>query len=166
MTDEKREPFTQWASIYRTDKFISVQPLSGYIRALREDEGYVIYLKPDADPETVGQALLEALDKSRFIWPRDDPEFFDAERIDRCYRNWEKDFMDRYGYKTKRDAYKTMVWCRAKRSQGMISIRPHQRRDKPGEWRWLPPEQDVVIQATKDAAALGAAVRLALSRCE
>lgn len=166
MTREERLPFTQWASVHRTDKFISIQPLSGYIRTLREDEGYVIYLKPDADDETVGRGLLEAMDKSRFIWPPDEPAFFEAERIERCYRNWEKDFMSRYGYKTKRAAYKTMVWCLAERSEGTISIRPHQRRAKPGEWLWLPPEQDVVIPATRDAAALGAALRVAFELCE
>ncbi len=166
MTQEERLPFAQWASVHWTDRFISIEPLSGYRQTLREDEGYVIYLKPDVDDETLGRGLLDALDRSRFIWPRDEPDFFDGQRYDQCYRNWEKDFMRRYSYKTKRDAYKTMNWCRAERSQGTISIRPHQRRDKPGEWRWLPPEQDVVIPATRDAAALAAALRLALERCE
>jgi hypothetical protein len=48
MTSTERLPFTQWADIHRTEKFISVEPLSGYRQALREDEGYVIYLPPDA----------------------------------------------------------------------------------------------------------------------
>jgi hypothetical protein len=48
MTSKERLPFTQWADIHRTEKFISVEPLSGYRQALREDEGYVIYLPPDA----------------------------------------------------------------------------------------------------------------------
>ena len=73
--------------------------------------------------------------------------------------------MRRYGYKTKRDAYKNMNWCRATRSEGKISIRPH-KRDKPEYWTDLPPERDVVIPKTRDAAAAGAALRLALDRCE
>jgi hypothetical protein len=166
MTQVERLPFTQWASVHRTDKFISIEPLSGYRQSLREDEGYVIYLKPDMDDEALGLGLLEALDKSRFIWPPDEPSFFKWERYIRCYRNWEKDFMRRCGYKTKRDAYKNMNWCQAERSEGTISIQPHHRRGKPGEWLWLPPEQNVVIPATRDAAAVGAALRLALDRCE
>jgi CDI immunity protein len=159
-------PFAQWAEIHRTDKFISIEPLSGYSMVVREDEGYVIYLPPDATDDALGAALLKVLDKSRFVLPGDDPNLLKAERYVQCYRNWEKDFMRRYGYKTKRDAYRTMNWCRAERSEGTISIQPHLRRDRPGEWRWLPPEHNVVIPATRDEASTGAALRLALDRCE
>jgi hypothetical protein len=158
-------PFTQWADIHRTERFISVEPLSGYRQALPEDEGYVIYLPPDASDEALGQALLEVLAKSRFIWPPDEPEFFKAERYMQGYRNRQKDFMRRYGYKTKRDAYRNMNWCRAKRSEGTISVQPHKRDDKPEHWIWLPPDQTVVIPVTENAAAIGAAMRLALDRC-
>jgi hypothetical protein len=67
--------------------------------------------------------------------------------------------MQRYRHKTKREAYKTMDWCRAERSEGKISIEPHDRRPKPEEWKWLPPESKVVIPATTDATIAGAAVR-------
>ncbi len=166
MTPVKRLPFAQWADIHRTERVISIAPLSGYRQALREDEGYVIYLPPGASDHSLGQALLEALDKSRFIWPPDEPQFFEPQRYMRCHRDWQRDFMRRYGYKTKRDAYRNMDWCRVERSEGTISIQPHQRRDQPGEWRWLPPDRNVVIPATPDAVAVGAALRLALDRCD
>jgi hypothetical protein len=163
MKSTERLPFRQCADIHRTERFISVESLSGYRRALREDEGYVIYLAPDTSDIALGGALLEALDQSRFIWPDDEPKFFKAERCMQSYRNWQKDFMRRYGYKTKREAYRNMDWCRAKRSEGKISIQPH-KRDKPEYWNDLPPEMTVVIPATTDAA--GAALRLALDHCE
>jgi hypothetical protein len=72
--------------------------------------------------------------------------------------------MRRYGYKTKRAAYKNMDCCRTVRSEGKITIEPHQRLE-PEQWKWLPPESCVVIPATTDAAAAGAALRLALDRC-
>lgn len=157
-------PFRQWAEISRTDRFISIEPLSGYRFVQLEDEGHVIYLAPDATNEELGLALLEELDRSRFIWPLD-PKFLEAERYMRCYRDRQKDTMRRYGYKTKRDLYKNMDWCRAKRSEGRILIRPH-KRDKPEYWKDLPPEKDVVIPETRNAAVAGAALRLALDRCE
>jgi hypothetical protein len=157
-------PFAQWAEINRTNRFVSLEPLSGYSNVQREDEGFVIWLAPDATDEALGHALLEALDKSRFIWPRDEPEFLDAERYKRCYRNWQEDFTRRYGYKKTRHAYWNMDWCRAKRSEEKISIQPHQR-DKPEYFRDLPPDRTVVVPATDDAIAAGAALRLALSRC-
>ena len=156
--------FTQWANIHRTEKFVCVETLSGYRMIQREDNGYLVYLPPDATDEALGQALLEALDRSRFIWPPD-REFSKSERYMRCYYNWQKDFMTRYGYKTKRDAYKNLDWCRAKRSEGEISIQPH-KRDKPEYFRSLPADRTVVIPETRDATAAGTALRLALDRCE
>jgi hypothetical protein len=139
--------------------------MSGYSMIQPEDDSYVIYLPPGAGDATLGRVLLEALDRSRFIWPRDEPEFFKWQRYEQCYENWQKDFMRRYGYKTKREAYKNMDWCRAKRSEGKIWIRPHQR-DKPEYFRILPAHRTVVILETRDAATAGAALRVALNRCE
>lgn len=165
MRSTDRLPLAQWADISRTDRFISIEPLSGYRTIQREDGGLIIYLIPNAPDVALGEALLKALDKSRFIWPDDEPEFFEAERYVRCYRNWQKDFMRRYGYKTKREAYKNLDWCRAERSEGKISIQPH-KRDKPELFEDLPAEKTVVIPETRDTTALGAALRLALDRCE
>lgn len=164
MNAPKILPFTQWSDVNRTERFICVEPLSGYRIIQPEDDGYVIYLEPNASDEVLGQALLEALARSRFIFPPD-PSFSQAERYMRCYHNWQKDFMRRYGYKTKREAYKNMDWCRVKRSEGKISFRPHQR-DKPEYFRFLPPEKTVVIPETDDAVAVGGALRLALDCCE
>jgi hypothetical protein len=165
MSSSERLPFTQWADIYRTERFISIQPKSGYRRALPENEGYVIYLPPDASDDVLGRSLVEALNRSRFIWPADEPEFFEWSRFTQCSRDWQNDFMKRYGYKTKRDAYKNIDWSRAERSEGNISIKPH-KRDKPEYFRDLPPDRTVVISATDNAARIGAALRLALDRCE
>lgn len=165
MNSMQRLPFTQWADISRTEKFISIRPMSGYRMVQPEDDGYVIYLPPDATDDALGQALLKALDKSRFIWPDDEPEFFKWQRYMQCHRNLQADFMRRYGYKTKREAYDNMDWCRAKRSEGTISIQPH-KRDKPEYWRSLPADRTLVIPDTREAAAAGAALRLALDRCE
>ena len=76
MKPTDRLPFTQWADVNRTDRFICVRPKSGYSMIQPEDDGYVIYLPPDATDQTLGRALLKALDPSRFIWPCDEPEFF------------------------------------------------------------------------------------------
>ena len=157
-------PFRQQADVNRTDRFLCVQPMSGYRIVQQEDDGYTIYLPPNASDEALGQALLECLDRSRFIWPPD-PHFDDWRRYMPLHKNWQKDFMQRYGYKTKREAYRNMDWCRVKRSEGRISLQPH-KRDKPEYFRDLPPERTVVIPATADATATGGALRQALDRCE
>jgi CDI immunity protein len=156
--------FRKTAAIYRSEKFISVETLSGVPGLVyREDDPYRVYLDPDATNELIGRTLLIALSKSRFV-DNSEPEFFDPDRATRVYENWENDVVHRYGFKSKRSAYKSMDWCEGQIFNGNIEIEPH-RRGSPG-WRSLPPEKTVVIPATDDAEAVGAAVRLALSRCE
>jgi hypothetical protein len=158
-------PFSQWATVHRTERVISIEPLSGYRMVQREDDNYVINLAPSATDEELGRALLEVLERSRFIWPPDEWGFFEAERYMRCFRNWQAETIRRYGYKTKRDFYKHMDWCRIRRSEGKISIQPHKRGGKPEHWEDLPREMDVVIPETRDPAAVGAALRRALNLC-
>jgi hypothetical protein len=110
--------------------------------------------------------VLEVLKRSRVVSPIDEREFFEADRIMKNYRAWHEDFMKRYRYKTKRAAYKNMRFCRAERSEGKISIKPHKRDLKPGLWWDLPPEKTVLIPVSDDPGIVGAAVNLALSHCE
>ena len=158
-------PFMQWADVSRTDRFICVQPMSGYGLIQPDDDNYAIYLPPDAADDALGQALLECLDKSRFIPPPNEPEFFKWQRYVPLYKNWQKEFMLRYGYKTKREAYRNMDWCRVWRFEGKIRIQPH-KRDRPEYFSDLPDERTVVIPSVTAAAAAGAALRQALDRCE
>ncbi len=165
MTTTNDVPFRQKANIYQNEKFFMVLPLSGYRRFLPEDEVFYIDLKPDVAEAALGQALLQALDKSRFIHPHDDPGFFEADRIVAADKRWHQHFMRLYRYKTKRDAYKNMLYCLAERSEGKISITPHESDEKPGYWWDRPADKTVIIPATDDPVLVGAAVKLALSRC-
>lgn len=133
---------------------------------MREDEGYRIYLEPGASERAIGEALLEALKRSRVVSPTDEREFFETDRIMKNYRAWHEDFMKRYRYKTKREAYKNMRYCEVERRDGKISIKPHKRDFKPGLWWNLPPGKTVVIPETNDPGIVGSAAALALSRCE
>jgi hypothetical protein len=156
--------FRKTAAIYRSAKFISVEALSGVPGLVyREDEPYRIYLDPDAANELVGRTLLAALNKSRFI-DNTEREFFDPDRATQVYKDWENDVVQRYGFKSKHAAFKSTDWCKASLFDGGIAIEPHPRGFR--GWRSLPPEKTVVIPATDDAEAVGAAVRLALSHCE
>lgn len=159
-----QEPFRKTAMVYRSEKFICIEPVSGanILMYLEDDETYRVYLEPDATVEVLGQTLLAALARSRSV---QDKAFFDRDRATRAHANWQKDFMRRYGYKTKRDAYKNLDWCRAQVIDGKILIQPH-RRLKVDAWKYLPPDSTVVIPATEDARAVGEALRLALDRCE
>jgi hypothetical protein len=159
-------PFAPMATIYRSPRFIVIETISGS-SALhhREDKAFRTYLEPGAANEILGKTLLAALDRSRLFNPFSEREFYDGNRVMRAENNWEKEFMSRYGYKTKRDAYKDLDWCYVKRDAGKISIQPH-RRYKINAWKRLPADRTVIIPDIRDDDAVGAAVRLALDRCE
>jgi CDI immunity protein len=158
-------PFNKSAVIYKSQKFIFIEALSGASALMyREDNGHRVYLEADASDTALGEALLAALDRSRLV-DLADKEFYDPRRASRVYANWQREFADRHGHKSKRAAFENVDRCDARISDGQILIRPN-RRDKPGSWGSLPPEKTVVIPATRDAATVGAALKLALDRCE
>jgi hypothetical protein len=159
MRSTKIKPFTQWADIGKTERFIRIVPLSGYRLVQHEYEAYPIYLEPHASDEALGRALLDTLERSRFIPPR--PMFAEAEKYMRYY--WQRDFARRY--KAEREEYKSMDWCRVKRSGGRIEIHPHWR-DMPEYSLDQPPEKTVVIPAIANAEGVGAAARLTLNSCK
>ena len=158
-------PFTQWATIHQTEKGIAVDPLSGYARHLPEDEPPITYLDRNPTDTELGTVLLQALNVSRFIDPDEDIAFFKMDRILSADKRWHEKFMIHFGYKTKRQAYRNMLYCLIERSEGMIRIEPHRRDKKPGLWWDLPPEMTLFIPNTNDPNILGAAAKLALSRC-
>jgi contact-dependent growth inhibition (CDI) system CdiI-like immunity protein len=167
MTRENIPParlrFSKTATIFKSEKFICIETLSGTAGlTYHEDEPYRIYLELDATDEVLGRVLLSALDRSRYI---EDDEFYEPGRATRVYAEWEKEFTRHHGYKSKRTAFKNVDWCMTKIREGNIVIQPH-RRHSPGSWRSLPPEMTVVIPDTRDEATVGAALRLALDRCE
>jgi hypothetical protein len=157
--------FRKQAAIHQTEKFTSIEPLSGYRLIRREDEGYITYMEPDPPAEIAGHALLDAFDRSRFIDPSE-REFFHKDKVTAVYNRWQKDFMKRYKYKTKREAFNNMRYCLAVRCEGEILITPHKRDNPPWYIRDVPPEKKVIIPETTDPLIVGAAVKLALSHCE
>jgi hypothetical protein len=159
-------PFRQWALINQTERTTVVTPLSGYRRRMFEDDPQTTYLEPNPAEDELGRVVLESLNISRFVDPRTDDAFFEADRIVAANKRWHADFMTRFRYRSLRKAYENMLCCLAKRSEGRITIRPYLRDRSPGYWTDMPEERTVDIPATDDISILGAATKLALSRCE
>lgn len=74
-------PYLPTATIYKSEKFISIETLSGSrMLSLREDEPSTVYLEVEASAEALGRALLDALDRSR---PINDDAFYAPDRGER-----------------------------------------------------------------------------------
>jgi hypothetical protein len=156
--------FRKTTAIWRSPNFISIEALSGIPGLMyQEDNPYRVYLDPNAPNELIGRTLLTALDRSRYV-DDSEPEFFDPTRAVRVEEDWEKDIAQRFGFKSKLEVYKDLDWCAGQMFDGKIKLQPHRR--SPLAWRNLPAEKTVFIPMTDDAEIVGAALRLALSRCE
>ncbi len=155
-------PVTHRVSVYANDDFVALQPQSGCRLKRPEDGSVPVFLDKGANARELGTALVEALGRCRWVQP-EDKEFHDMAKHVRNHAFTQDALIRRTGKKTKREAYKTMVWCDVRRSEGVIRIDPF-RPDKPGQWNMLPTDEAVVIPATDDPDAVGAALALAIER--
>lgn len=168
-----------WTSAVCNDKFVCVQTYSGYGGGTNADlKGKLNFLAPNASDEEFGKALLDALAHSRFVLPEPrtdawihpdvefDLELTDYKLVASRYATWIGTLMERYGYKTKRALFKDMRKCSIDMKCGVITISPSHH-EKPEAWGRTKGDgiEDVVIPAESTPAEIGAALRLAFSRC-
>ena len=165
-----------WACVYSNDRLICVETYSGYRGGTDADyKGTSHCLDVGANDAALGEAVLGALGRSRWvlgaarpgsIYPPDvefDDILYDRENAAERYGNWVDMLMVRYGYKTKRTLFEGMMSCPVERRSGTIKIRPthHVKLEA-----WEGSEADTVcISESSTPAEIGAALRLALSRC-
>ena len=157
-------PTTKWAAVYVTKTFIYVEARSGYRRNLGDGDRFKAYFRPDATDLSLGQSVLGALSRSRFLDPGPNREFFEMTTIMANYNAWIDDLMKRYGFKTRKQLFNKMAFVLVRLQNGRIRFQPH-RWAKPEYWTDLDENQDVIIPETKSAEAVAAALRLALDRC-
>jgi hypothetical protein len=167
-----------WANAKFNGDFILVETFSGYTSSMRDPKGKQRFLAPDANDEELGLAVLDALASSRFVLPGPrtdvwihpdagfDMELYDYRQTAARYAAWTKDLMARYGYKTKRALFKNMKSCSIERKGGTITISPSHH-EKLEAWSREKDDgiEDAVIAADAKPAEIGAALRLAFSRC-
>jgi hypothetical protein len=119
MTKSPQNRFGSVATIYRSDRLICIEALSGAgPLAYREDNSPRIYLEPAATNKILGRALLTAFGKSRFVDPSSEREFYDPERATRRFKEWQQEFLVPNGYKSRQAALMSLDWCSAGRADG------------------------------------------------
>jgi hypothetical protein len=136
-------------------------------------------LTPVDGDEAYGTAVLHALTSSRcFVLgaPRPgvelhpevefDMDLYDYKLTSERYTTRIERQMSRYSYKTKRALFKGMKTCFIERAGGVINFGPS-RNEKPEVWVRSKEDgfEDVVIPAESTRTEIGAALRLAFSRC-
>ncbi|WP_445497344.1 contact-dependent growth inhibition system immunity protein [Photorhabdus sp. SF281] len=144
--------------------FYSVKTYSGYRLLLADPQSPEHILSPDITDSQLGSAVLDSLSKSRLVDPDDD--FFDNEKTSELYDEWIKQMMKTYNYRSRRQLFKKMHNCGIQLLDSQITIRPscHEKLDG---WSGdgFSETDYVVIPADSSPEEVGAALRLAFSRC-
>ncbi|WP_156876972.1 contact-dependent growth inhibition system immunity protein [Paludibacterium yongneupense] len=145
---------------------------------MNDPKGKQHLLKPTIDGESLGVAVMDALTCSRWVLgsPRPGMTFppeveFDSDLYDNKqgadrYSVWIETLMERFNYKTKRALFKNMMNCNISIREGVMTIGPTHHEKLEGWGREKDDGiEDVVISADSTPVEIGAALRLAFSRC-
>lgn len=152
----------QWATAYATKEFISVNTCSGLRRSARDPSGEDCYFPLDVSDEELGAGLQAALSVSKFLSPDEVGVFFDLAVIEKNHEDWVAHIIEKFGYKSRRDAFKDMKHCMIDRVDGVITIKPtnHEKLEA-----WGGKGVNKNDYATLDSAASEADLGKALKSC-
>lgn len=153
------------AGAYCNGDFVCLKTYSGYRLALMDPEASEYLLTFDVQNEVLGNAILSCLSESRFL----DYEESQKLRLNtkENYQNWVAKMQSLYGYKTKSALFKKMMSCGIQlENDNAIVIRPSNH-EKLEAWSGdgIRESDYVKISADSPPAEIGAALRLAFSRC-
>lgn len=167
-----------WAGVTANARFICIETYSGYRSSRFDPKGATHYLDANVSELELGRAFLDALGRSRFVLPAVsgrvwthpdagvDADLYDYDSMLRRYEDWVETTMGLYGYTSRRALFKSLKSCSATCQDGIINIQP-MKKDKGEGWFVHPSQQDLSVSVAFGSSSedVGAAVRLALSRC-
>lgn len=156
-----------WASVYSTKEFLSIETDSGLGRVRGDPLFPPHLLRPDTDDKIIGNIILKALLNSRTLISLEERvAFFDLEKGKEQYAAWIAMLMERYGYKSKKALFKDMKSCSIHCINDLITISPtHHEKLESWSGKGIKKSDHAVISVNGTPAEIGAALRLALSRC-
>lgn len=167
-----------WANAKLNKEFICIETYSGYRMSQADHKGVMHLLAPDASDQVIGEALMDALSKSRFVLPEPrkdvwihpeatfDSDLYDFNLMMQRYKKWVARLMEQYAYKTKRALFKDMKSCNVERKLGTLEMTPsHHEKLEAWSGDGFTEADNVIIPTTSTPEEVGVALRLAFSRC-
>lgn len=169
---------TSWADAGANKDFIYIKTHSGYRSSRADPLGVEHYTSLEITDQNLGALVLDALAHSRFVLPEPrkdvwvhpeatfDMDLYDHNLTNQRYDQWVNSTLERYGYKAKRVLFKDMKKCNIESKMGQIIIRPsfHEKLEL---WssKGLSESDNIIIPSGSSPSDVGAALRLAFSRC-
>ncbi|MDR2341603.1 MAG: CdiI family contact-dependent growth inhibition immunity protein [Campylobacteraceae bacterium] len=145
------------------NEFLLIETMSGLGLAKKDYDVPNQILSIDADNKSIGESILLALSKSRTITREEYASFFNLETNKKQYEEWEKNLMQKFGYKTKKALYRKMNNCWIRLKNGTIEISPSNHEKLKG-WSGIR-NADVILSLDNSSEEIGVGLRLAFSRC-
>ena len=146
------------------ERFICLVPQSGYRLAMAEPTASERLFVPDTPDDVLGEAIQSALAESRFLTLEEAKVM--REVADSRDAEWARSLMDRYGYKTKQALFKNMKSSSIVVSGDELVLSPSHH-DRLDSWSRTKDDgiEDVIIPSKSSYSEIGAALRIAFSRC-
>ena len=153
-----------WAGYKANERALIIQTWSGFGR-YAPDHLYPPHILPlDADTETLGTTVLQALANSRTLDNEAERiDFLKQESFKPRYEDWVANLCGNLGYKTRRALFKNMMNGNIRLHNGCLKISPS-RHVKLEAWDAIDAD-DVILSLDNSPEEIGAGLRLALSRC-
>ena len=153
-----------WAGYKVNERALIIQTWSGFGR-YAPDHLYPPHILPlDADNETLGTTVLQALANSRTLDNEAERiDFLKQESFKPRYEDWVANLCGNLGYKTRRALFKNMMSVDIWLHNGCLKISPS-RHVKLEAWDAIDAD-DVILSLDNSPEEIGAGLRLALSRC-
>lgn len=169
---------TTWADAGVNKEFIYVKTYSGYRSSRADPQGVEHHARPEISDQELGVVVLDALAHSRFVLPEPrkdvwihpeatfDMDLYDYDLTSQRYDQWVSSTLERYSYKNKCALFKDMKKCSIESKGGQITIRPsHHEKLEAWSGKGLSESDYVIIPSGSSPSDVGAALRLAFSRC-
>ena len=153
-----------WAGYKANERALIIQTWSGFGR-YAPDHLYPPHILPlDADNETLGTTVLQALANSRTLDNEAERiDFLKQESFKPRYEDWVANLCGNLGYKTRRALFKNMMSGDIWLHNGCLKISPS-RHVKLEAWDAIDAD-DVILSLDNSPEEIGAGLKLALSRC-
>ena len=153
-----------WAGYKANERALIIQTWSGFGR-YAPDHLYPPHILPlDADNETLGTTVLQALANSRTLDNEAERiDFLKQESFKPRYEDWVANLCGNLGYKTRRALFKNMMSGDIWLHNGCLKISPS-RHVKLEAWDAIDAD-NVILSLDNSPEEIGAGLRLALSRC-
>lgn len=166
MTNSDEVPVKKWAKFFINKDIINIQAWSGYRMKTLDFDQKNDFLPVDASNEEIGKHLREALSLSRFVHPIENKELSLYLKDQKRYREWLESTIEKFRYKNKTQLLKGMLMVGLTLQDNKITVEPYHQRvidgwDKEG----FTEADNVIVPENCTDKELGAAARLALSRC-